>query len=179
MPRIAQICTYYRTKFSGGGPQTPFQYNFNRDIEIEHNYTVFLKCIILYASIPYLALLRRCDLLFVWFFFCFLEKSLCAPPPHFSAPSYATGTFSAHKAKAQVHFFDHAQFIVLNQSVVCPSILLRVIPFVVRQEFAFSTSCQESLDWFSWILVEMKYSWSLKSVVVFRSYPPRGESGCE
>ena len=46
MHRIAQICTYYRTKFSGEGPQTPFQYNY-RDIEIEHNYTVFLKCIIL------------------------------------------------------------------------------------------------------------------------------------
>ena len=28
MPRIAQICTYYRTKFSGLGPQTPFQYNY-------------------------------------------------------------------------------------------------------------------------------------------------------
>ena len=67
--------------------------------------------------------LRRCDLLFVWFFLWgggFWKKFVC--PPHFLAPSYATGTFSAHKAKAQVHFCDHAQSIVLiNPSSAPPS----------------------------------------------------------
>ena len=85
---------------------------------IMHSFSfLFLK-----ASISYLALLRRCDLLFFGvFIFGFLEK-VCVPPPHFSAPSYATGTFSAHKANAQVHFCDHAQSIVfINPSSVPPS----------------------------------------------------------
>ena len=91
---------------------------------IMHSFSfLFLK-----ASISYLSLLRRCDLLFVWvfffffFFWIFWKKCVCPPLPHFSAPSYATGTFSAHKAKAQVHFCDHAQSIVfINPSSVPPS----------------------------------------------------------
>ena len=46
----------------------------------------------------------------------------------------------------------------------------------VRPPFTFSTSSPEPLDGFWWNLVDMKYSWSLTSVVVFRPDPPRGGS---
>ena len=45
---------------------------------------------------------------------------------------------------------------------------------VIRKLFTFSTSSQDPLDGFWWNLVG--YSWSLTSVVVFQSGPPRGRS---
>ena len=48
---------------------------------------------------------------------------------------------------------------------------------VVRKLFTFATSSPEPLDGFWWNLVGMKCSWSLTSVVVFRSDPHRGGSG--
>ena len=64
-------------------------------------------------------------LVFILFFFGgggFWKKFVCPPPPHFLAPSYDTVNFSAHTAKARVHFCDHAQSIVLiNPSSVPPS----------------------------------------------------------
>ena len=123
MPRIAQICTYYRTKFSGGGPQTPFQYN-NRYRNWTQLHSIFFKVHYINYYKPQYPILRFYAAVTFCLFGFFLEKSLCAPPPppNFSAPSYATGTFIAHKAKAQVHFCDHAQSIVLiNPSSVAPS----------------------------------------------------------
>ena len=46
----------------------------------------------------------------------------------------------------------------------------------VRKLFTFSTSSPKPLGGFWWNLVGMMYSWSLTSVVVFRSDPPRGRS---
>ena len=93
----------------------------------EHNYTV------LFFKVHYIISLNTLSCAFtplwpfvclglLFLFFWFSGKKFVCPPPHFSAPSYATGTFSAHKAKAQVHFCDHAQSVVLiNPSSVPPS----------------------------------------------------------
>ena len=74
--------------------------------------------------------------------------------------------FSSPEPKAQVSYCHSAP------SVVRPS----VRPSSVRKLFTFSTSSPEPLDGFWWNLVWMKYSWSLTSVVVFRTDPPRGGS---
>ena len=82
MPRIAQICTYYRTNFYWGGPQTPFQYNFNRDIEIEHNYTVFFSALYYKPQYPILRFYAAVTFCLFGFFLVFWNK-VYVPPPSF------------------------------------------------------------------------------------------------
>ena len=81
--------------------------------------------------------------------------------------------FSSPEPKAQVSYCHSAPSVV-RPSVRRPS--SSSSSSVWRKLFTYSTSSPEPLDGFWWNLVEMKYSWSLTSVVVFRPDPPRGGS---
>ena len=63
-----------------------------------------------------------------YIFLVFWKKSLCAPP-HFSAPSYATRTLSAHKAKAQVYGMSNVAIFDLSYLYCIISYLYCIISY--------------------------------------------------
>ena len=67
----------------------------------------------------------------------------------------------------------YSDFLGHTPEPYCDHALSRVCPSL---DFTFWTSSPQPLDGFWWNLVGMKYSWSCRSVVVFRPDPSRGGS---